>query len=155
MEITASLLEDGKRLDELETIQQYFEMLYHFRGEGLDKKNIMKEFNKGRFSFAKVGKEFRLIEDHTKTILITKEKRAEEIRTELNLRGITKRLIREMGQYCINVYENDFDKMQAAGMLLPLCDGMEKEYFVLQNPEDYTEDMGLMLDAEYGQAVLF
>ena len=155
MEITASLLEDGKRLDELETIQQYFEMLYHFRGEGLDKKNIMKEFNKGRFSFAKVGKEFRLIEDHTKTILITKEKRAEEIRTELNLRGITKRLIREMGQYCINVYENDFDKMQAAGMLLPLCDGMEKEYFVLRNPEDYTEDMGLMLDAEYGQAVLF
>ena len=155
MEITAGLLEDGKRLDELETIQQYFEMLYHFRGDGLDKKNIMKEFGKAGFAFAKVGKEFRLIENDTKTILITKEKRAEEIKAELKLKGITKRLIREMGQYCINVYENDFDKMQAAGMLQPLCEEMADEYFVLRNPEDYTEDMGMMLNAEYGQAVLF
>ena len=43
-------------------------MLYHFRGESLDKKKICEELKGGLYNFARVGKEFRLIEKNTKTI---------------------------------------------------------------------------------------
>ena len=68
--ITETLLSEEKRLEELRTIQEYFEMLYHFRGSGLDKKRILEEFQNMRFSFEKVSHEFKLIEENTKTILM-------------------------------------------------------------------------------------
>ncbi len=151
IEVTESLLADRRNLDELDTIKSYFEMLYHFRGDGLDKKKIMEKFKKRNFSFATVGKEFKLIEENTKTILITKEKRAMEIFEELKIKGFTKKRMREMSQYCVNVYENDFQKMFAAGMLGELSEDMKDDWFVLRNEEKYTDEMGLDLSVEYGQ----
>jgi len=155
MEVTESLLYDKKNPEELDTIKAYFEMLYHFRGDGLDKKKIMEKFKKRNFPFAAVSKAFKLIEENTRTILITKEKRAQEIFEELKIKGFTKKSIREMGQYCVNVYENDFQKMFAAGILGVISEDMKEDYFVLKNAENYTEEMGLALDVEYGQAVIF
>lgn len=155
MEVTESLLADQRNLEELDTIRSYFEMLYHFRGDSLDKKKIMDKFKKGYFSFSTVGKEFKLIENNTKTIFVLKEKKAIEIYKELKIRGFTKRLMREMGQYCVNVYENDFKKMSAAGMLGVISEDMKEDYFVLKNDEKYSEETGLDLDVEYGQAVIF
>lgn len=155
MEVTESLLYDKRNLEDLDTIRAYFEMLYHFRGDSLDKKKIMEKFKKRNFPFATVSKEFKLIENNTKTILITKEKKAAGIYEELKIRGFTRKLMREMGQYCVNVYENDFHKMFAAGMLGEISEDMKENYFVLRNNEKYTGDMGLDLDVEYGQAVIF
>lgn len=112
--ITETLLSEEKRLEELRTIQEYFEMLYHFRGSGLDKKRILEEFQNMRFSFEKVSHEFKLIEENTKTILIPIEDHAKEIYEAIKIKGITKKLMREAGQYCINVYEDDCNKL--AGM---------------------------------------
>lgn len=39
----------------------------------------MDEFKKRRYNFAKVGKEFKLIEENTKTIFINREDEAEEL----------------------------------------------------------------------------
>ena len=50
-------------------IEKYFEALYHFRGESLDKKQVLEEFVKKNYNFAKVGQEFRLIEENTLTVL--------------------------------------------------------------------------------------
>lgn len=155
MEVTESLLYDKRNLEELDTIKVYFEMLYHFRGDSLDKKKIMEKFKKRNFHFATVSKEFKLIEENTKTILIAKEKKATEILGELRIKGFTKKLMREMGQYCVNVYENDFQKMFAAGILGEISEDMKDDYFVLRNGEKYTDEMGLALDVEYGQAVIF
>ncbi len=97
MEVTESLLEDGRKPEELETIKDYFELLYHLRGESLDKKNILKAFRGMNFSFAEVSKEFKLIEQDTKTIFIPKEERAIDLLNELKVKGLTKKLMREMG----------------------------------------------------------
>ena len=55
-------------------IQNYFEALYHFRGESLDKKKILEMFKNPKLQFAYnftgVAKEFKLIEEDTKTISI-------------------------------------------------------------------------------------
>lgn len=155
MEITDSILTDKKSLEELDTIKFYFEMLYHFRGDSLDKKEIIDKFKKGNFRFAEVGKEFRLIEENTRTILIPKEEEARNILDQLRHKGFSKELMRKAGQYCVNVYENDFQKMFAAGMLGEISEDLKEDYFVLKNPDQYTDETGLVLDVGYGEAVIF
>lgn len=154
IEIAESLISDNRNLEELDTIERYFEMLYHFRGESLDKKGILKKFDRGNFQFSTVGKEFQLIEENTKTIVIPKEEEAKEILEQLRLKGITKERIRKIGQYCVNVYENDFRKMFAAGMLREISEDLKDDYFMLREPERYTDEMGLDLNIEYGEAVI-
>lgn len=62
IDVSESLLTDECKIEDLETITKYFQMLYHFRGESLDKKKICEELKGGLYNFARVGKEFRLIE---------------------------------------------------------------------------------------------
>lgn len=154
IEIAESLISDNRNLDELDTIERYFEMLYHFRGDGLDKKRILEKFDQRNFQFSTVGKEFQLIEENTKTIVIPKEETAKEILEQLRLKGITKEGIRKIGQYCVNVYENDFRKMFAAGMLREISEDLKDDYFILREAEKYTDEMGLDLNIEYGEAVI-
>lgn len=155
MEITECLLEEKRNLEVLDNIKYYFEMLYHFRGESLDKKSILKKFTADDLPFSTVSKEVKLIEKNTKTVFIPKEEKAIEILNELKIKGVTKKLMREMGQYCVNVYENDFNKMFGAGMMSSVSEELKEEYFVLNVLEKYTEEMGLTLDTEYGEAVFF
>lgn len=149
------LIEDGRDISSLEAIMEYFEMLYHFRGEGLDKKNILAQFRRGRYPFAKVAKEFKLIEENTTTIFINREEEADNLLKEIQRNGFTKKLVRQAGQYCINVYENDFDKLNAAGMLQAISEDGGEDFFLLRDDGQYTEEMGLRLDVEYGRAVVF
>lgn len=139
----------------LEAIREYFVRLYGFKGEGLDKKKILEEFQKGRFPFAKVGKEFRLIEQNTKTVLIAREERAKEIVEELRIKGATKALVREAGQYCVNIYENIFQKIYGAGMLLEISEDLKEDFYVLRDMEDYSEETGLKIDVELGRGIWY
>ena len=154
IEVAESLLSDNRSLEELETVKRYFEILYHFRGESLDKKEILKKFDRGNFQFSSVGREFRLIEENTKTILIPKEEDAQKILEQLKIKGFTKELMRKMGQYCVNIYENDFQKMFAAGMLNGISEDLKDDYFVLRDMEKYMDEMGLDLSVGYGEAVM-
>lgn len=154
IEVAESLLSDNRDLEELETTERYFEMLYHFRGDSLDKKEILTKFDRGNFQFFTVGKEFRLIEENTKTILIPKEEEAKEILEELRIKGFTKEGMRKAGQYCVNVYENDFRKMFAAGMLGEISEDLKDDYFALRDTGQYTDEMGVDLSIGYGEAVI-
>ena len=153
--MTKDLLDDEADISSLESVSKYFRMLYHFRGESLDKKDIMGEFGKGRYPFAKVSKEFKLIEENTKTIFINKEEASNEILTQLRYEGFTKRLMRQAGQYCINVNESEFKELHYAKMIQEISEDMKEAFFLLSANEQYTEEMGLGLDVEYGQAVVW
>ncbi len=137
----------------LEAVQEYFARLYHFKGSGLDKKNILEEFQRGRFAFATVGKEFKLIEQNTKTILIPVERRAKEIAEELKVKGASKKLIREAGKYCVNVYDNLFKKMYSVGMVAGVSEELQEEFFVLKDCKDYSDGTGLRVNVELGMDV--
>lgn len=138
-----------------EAIQEYFARLYGFKGEGLDKKKILERFKKGRFPFATVGKEFRIIEQDTKTIFIAREERAKEILAEIRYKGATKALMREAGQYCVDVYDNIFRKIYAAGMLMEVSEELKDELFLLKNTEDYSEETGLKIEVELGIGIWY
>ena len=55
MQVTEGLLIDEKALDDLETIQKYFEELFYLRRESLDKKKILEMFQ-FQFEFAHAAK---------------------------------------------------------------------------------------------------
>ena len=63
----------------------------------------------------------------------------------------SRQLIRDTGQYCVNVYEQDFDKLNGAGRLEAIAPG----FYVLRNKEQYSEEMGLQIQVERGEAVIF
>lgn len=155
IETAKQVMRKYEDISSLEAIREYFDRLYGFKGESLDKKKILDEFKKGRFAFAKVGKEFKLIEQNTKTIFIAREERAKEIAEELRIKGATKTLIREAGQYCVNVYENIFQKIFGAGMLTEVSEELKEEFFLLRNEEDYSEETGLKIDVESAEGIWY
>lgn len=155
IETAKQIMRKYEDISDLKAIQEYFVRLYNFKGQGLDRKRILEQFQKRRFPFAKVSKEFKIIEQNTKTILIAKEERAKEIAEELRIKGATKALIREAGQYCVNIYENIFERIYGAGMLVEISEDLREDFFLLRVDDDYSEEMGLNISVELGNGIWY
>lgn len=153
--VSKNIMEKYEEYTSPDAVQEYFQMLYHYRGTSLDKKNIIGQFRKGRFPFETVSKQFRLIEQNTKTIFVAKEEKAMELLEEIRYKGATRKLMREAGQYSVNVYDDCFQKMNAAGMLQVVSEELKEDFFVLRDSSCYKEDVGLAVTVEYGDAVWF
>lgn len=153
--VAARIAEEYEAITSPEAIEAYFNQLYFFRGEGLDAKDIVGQMEEAvkslSFPFASVSKQFRLIENDTKAILIDIEEEAGKLTERLRLGEHSRQLVRDAGQYCINLYQNDYDNLNGAGCLeaLPL------NFYRLRNTELYTEEMGLTIRVERGEAVIF
>lgn len=154
IDVAKSMIADNRDVSDMESITQYFEMLYHIKGDSLDKKKIMDEFQNKRYNFAKVGKEFKLIEQDTKTIFINYEEEANETLCLLKERGFTRSGMRKASQYCITVYENEFNKLYGIGSIQPISEDIE-DFYELRDKEKYTEKIGLELELDDGAAVFF
>ena len=154
IDVAKSVIADNRDISDMESITQYFEMLYHIKGDSLDKKKIMDEFQNKRYNFAKVGKEFKLIEQDTKTIFINYEEEANETLCLLKERGFTRSGMRKASQYCITVYENEFNKLYGIGAIQPISEDIE-DFYELRDKEKYTEKIGLELELDDGAAVFF
>ena len=153
IDVSKMLLSEGEDISSLHGIEKYFEALYHFRGESLDKKKIFEEFKDKRYNFAKAAKEFKLIEENTLTVFISREEEAEELLWQIKHQGYTKSGMRKAGQYCIQLYENDIEKLRGAGMLRQVPGGIENFYELVDSGQ-YSEEMGLDLGIESGIAVV-
>ena len=153
IDVSKMLLSEGEDISSLHGIEKYFEALYHFRGESLDKKKIFEEFKDKRYNFAKAAKEFKLIEENTLTVFISREEEAEELLWQIKHQGYTKSGMRKAGQYCVQLYENDIEKLLGAGMLRQVPGGIENFYELVDSGQ-YSEEMGLDLGIESGIAVV-
>ena len=153
IDVSKMLLSEGEDISSLHGIEKYFEALYHFRGESLDKKKIFEEFKDKRYNFAKAAKEFKLIEENTLTVFISREEEAEELLWQIKRQGYTKSGMRKAGQYCVQLYENDIEKLRGAGMLRQVPGGIENFYELVDSGQ-YSEEMGLNLGIESGIAVV-
>ena len=83
--------------------------------------------------------------------MIGKEARAAELEKRLLVGERSRKLLRETGHYSIQIYEKDFEKLEAAGYLNIL----DSEVAVLRDHEQYTEDRGMRMDVDFGEAVFF
>lgn len=153
--VAEQIAEKYEDISSLEAIAEYFNRLYYLKGEGLDAKDIIGQLEKGTrsclFPFAEIAKQFKLIESNTKTILIDKEPEASALAEKLRRGEYSRQLVREAGQYCVNLFEKDFEALNGAGRLEQIA----PEFYVLRNKEQYTEERGLIMDVSRGDALLF
>ena len=152
IDVTKSVVQDYEDISDLECITDYFKRLYKFHGRNLDKKDIMKEFYRGKYNFAKVAKEFQLIEQETKTIFICKEPEAKEILDEIKTKGTSKERMRKAGQYCVQIYGDFFGKLNGAGMLQLVSEDIQ-DFYELVSMDQYSEDYGLDYAMDNGIAI--
>ena len=158
IDVSKGILQDYEEIADLKAIHDYFARLYHYRGTSLDKKNIMDGFQKMECNFAKVAKEFKLIEENTRIIFINREPEADELLQELRNKGVTKERMRKAGQYCIQVYDNArsentfFDRLNGTGMLRPIAEEVQ-DFYELVDGEQYSEEYGLDFSLEDGIAL--
>ena len=149
---TPALLANECKIEDMQTVTRYFEMLYHMRGESLDKKKICEEFNGGWHHFATVEREFKLIDENTVTVFVNQEEDAQEVIQDLKNKGFTKSGMRRAVQYCVNLYKQEFEKYNDAGMLKLVSEDI-KDFYELTDLEQYSEETGLNLEVDCGMAV--
>ena len=62
--------------------------------------------------------------------------------------------MRKAGQYCVQVYDTELEKLKAAGMVAPISEDIQ-DFYELVDKNQYTEDMGLNLDVDFGMGVIW
>lgn len=133
-----------------ETIQAYFRELLAVKGKSAqDQKGIMNLMERELFPFRKVEERFRLIENNTKTVYIPLDREMEDLLDQLRQGYSSRSLFRKLGQYSVNIYDQDFRALNEAGALETVdCDA-----YILRDMCLYEETTGLSLTADSGQAL--
>lgn len=150
IEVANQIAEEYEDVASLDAISAYFRRLYRFRGEqGLDTKGILGQLGANSIPFASVGEQFQLIETDTVPILIDQESEAQVLVERIRRGECSRNLVREASQYCVNVYRDDFDRMNGVGDLEMLDLG----FYRLRNPEQYSMEMGMEIQTERGDAL--
>lgn len=134
-----------------EAIEAYFNELYDVQGDGVDSKNIVKRFEKGRgsmnFPFASVAKDFKLIDENTRPVVIPYDEKAKGMIEKLKAGERTRELLRGIQPYTVNVYPQNFKMLKNGGWLDLLDDELDEKrdegLAVLTNMEKYSDKTGL------------
>ena len=152
--VAQQVAESGGDFMGLGAVEEYFRRLYHYKGEGTDALQIVERFENGMrgcsYPFAEVSREFQVIDSAAETILIDVEEEARAIAERLRRGAFSRRLLREAGMYRVNVYQNDFEALQGAGLLEQIA----PQIYGLRDRSLYTQEQGLLLKARRGDAVM-
>lgn len=132
----------------LDAIEEYFTFYRMLKGETqLDAVHILPDFQTKPMPFATTADKFHLIQEQSKTVYIPLDTGAELIE-QLRGRWRSKTLFRKLGQYGVPVYPDHLQKLESAGAVQQLDDGI----WVLADLQCYDDKMGLSMDVESGQA---
>jgi len=129
----------------LPAVDGYFEKLYSYEGDGLDKKRILPSFE-GRlrdiaFPFENVADLFNLIEDNTRDIIIPYDERARSIIKDIQRTGFPGRYVRRLQGYTVSIYIEEFRELEKLDLIFSLDD----RFFVLNDGKDlYSKKIGLL-----------
>ncbi len=139
-----------------QAIETYFKELYDFEGEeGLDVNNVFKEMEKGaegcnfNFNFKQIAGQFKLIDENTVPIIIGFDEKAEGLINKLRYINEYKAILRAIQPYSVNIYGNEFEKMNGAGMVEIINDGI----YVLRDINMYNGKTGLEFTVESGVGI--
>lgn len=147
LSITQGLLKEYEDIAGLDVIKEYFDRLYYFKGDALDKNDILSETKK--FNFATVGQQFKLIEENTKSLFINNTEESEWI-LECLQRGIRSRtLLRQAGKFIVPIYENQLRKLLDLGKI----EEVDQELYLLIDNTAYSNKTGLKLEMDDGVGV--
>ena len=124
-----------------EAMASYFKQLY-CRRETFDKKDIKHYlYNVKDLYFATAAKEFQLIEDTGKNVIVCWKDSMELVQQLLQF-GPSYSLIKKLSKYSVNIYKNDFDTLCSMGVISEKVEG----FYVIEYKEQYDEHIGLRMD---------
>ena len=132
-----------------EAMTEYFRQLY-CRKETFDKKNIKSLLYKpAEMCFEEASKEFRLIEETGKTVIVNMDCSLQLIE-RIKAEGIKYSLMKQLSQYSVNIHEQDFNTLLGYGAIEEVIEGI----FVVNDRAQYDENIGLRLDNHWMNEIL-
>lgn len=147
----------GNEIYKSDAIKMYFENLYDIydisstsdKRNPFDNKSIVEGYEK--FEFNKVAKEFKLIDNNTRTVYIVTEENKNLI-ASLRNGEYCKDLFRQLEQYGVNLYEYEFKKLDDASAI-EIIDG---SFFVLADNKYYSQEKGIEFpDEQLGTGIFY
>lgn len=148
IEVTESIRANHEDIASVEAIKDYFDELHVLKGDKLDVKEIIARSNKS-FPFRDIAHDFVLIENEGKNIFIPYDDESKILLQKLEDGIRNRELLRAVGQYIVNVYPNQFEKLHEQGAL----DIIDDNIAVLVDMNKYDEQKGLIVNMEDGVGV--
>lgn len=132
-----------------ETMSNYFRQLY-CRNDSFDKKDMKHYlYDVRNISFASAAKNFRLIEDTGKTVVVCWENSMELVHMLLQ-NGPSYLLMKKISKYCVNIYPRDFEALCKMGVVTEKREGL----FVVDYAQQYDKYIGLRIDNNWANESL-
>lgn len=141
-----------------DAIEDYFTTLYHLKGgpkgKALDIHEIVSRLEAGyrnglSFPFKAIADEFKLIETNTHAVLIPNTPESAAYGARLRQGERSRALLRDIGRYSVNVYDNHYRELCSMGIIQPL----DTEIAVLADLSSYSPQTGLTLTPEGGKGI--
>lgn len=102
-----------------------------------------------QMSFATVGQQFRLIDDNSVSIIVNTGN-SPELVAQLKACGISRNLMRRLGQYSVQVRERDFKALVQNGLVEEISEGV----WYMPDASQYRDDTGLTTDNHWLEEIL-
>lgn len=157
--VTEEVMRNYPDITSPQAIKAFFTELYQVEGHiGLDAKEIMDTLKKssktGSIPFKEIEHDFQLIENNTKTIIISyatnkTDHYAKDLTEKLKYVDNIKGIIRSLQPYTVSVYEYQYHALIKSHTIEPILD----ETAVLVDMNQYSENTGLNTVLETGQAI--
>ena len=127
-----------------EAMSKYFLQLYS-RIQSFDKKDMRHYLYKPReIMFETAANEFQLIDDDTVSVVVNWND-ALSLVEHLRREGPTYTLAKKLSQYCVNLRQHDFDKMNKNGIIDEIIEG----FYVISGKNQYNKDIGLLIENQW------
>lgn len=155
--VTQEIFRQHEDAASIEAIHAYFEGLYQFKGEALDQKKIMDMTSRAirgmSIPFREIEKAFTLIESNTHPIIVAIEPEAIDLVDRLEGGENTREILRALGTYTVNVYDDHLKALHQAGAITRLGEDGWVSRMPFGNANTYyDENMGLKLSVDTGFA---
>lgn len=116
-------------VDSPKAIHEYFSRLYGYKGDGLDKFDIVKMANSKLIPFQDISQKFKIIDEDTVTVIISQTAEASELVGKIRNQTATKDDIRKVGKYAVSVRRSKYDKYLVAStevLTTKVCNDVEE-----------------------------
>jgi len=161
IEITKEIIDRYENYMMPEAVMDYFNQLHYNKGEGLDQKGIMKQFERGvpagnpdsiftfNYNFQKISEDFKLIGDDSYSVIIPYDDESKKLIEKLDYVDTLKGTLRSLQPYTVNIYSNEFDMLNSAGKLKVIAE----DTAILRSIDDYQRFTGIDIDIKLGMGL--
>jgi CRISPR-associated endonuclease/helicase Cas3 len=153
-EVARSILrEQANDPTSMQAIQSYFNLLFNLQDkQAFDAKEVLPCL-KGPdgFDFHTAAEKFKLIDNNTVAVIIPRGDEAQDLVKRLPFVQHPTGTLRKLQNYTINIYENEFNSLNALGIIEMAAD----TYPVLKDMSYYDDQTGILLPASDGGAAIF